>query len=140
MRDRYPLSTAVENGIDVLNCTVFNAATSHPNACITNVAIVFPTYLTYIQNSEKLLWETKLILLRGRLTHRQPTGSLSAISILVSAVSLHSPWKMKSSIAQLAYPTWLAMASIRVSGTGNSSSSTAADIFASNLANEVKPL
>jgi hypothetical protein len=29
-----------------LKCTVFMAATSHPNDCMTNVAMVFPTYLT----------------------------------------------------------------------------------------------
>ena len=30
---------------DVLNCTVFNAATSHPSDCKLNTAILLPTYL-----------------------------------------------------------------------------------------------
>ena len=31
--------------VEVLNWTVLSAATSQPRDCITNVAIVFPTYL-----------------------------------------------------------------------------------------------
>ena len=36
----------------VLYCTVFNAATSHPKACMTNAAIVFPTWLCRVRPVE----------------------------------------------------------------------------------------
>lgn len=37
-----------QKGKSILNWTVFNAATSHPKACITKVAIVLPTYLHWL--------------------------------------------------------------------------------------------
>ena len=37
--------------IDLLKCTVFNAATSHPSDCNTKVAIVLPTYLMTMSNA-----------------------------------------------------------------------------------------
>lgn len=37
--------------VGLLKCTVFNAATSHPNDCNTKVAIVLPTYLMMIMSN-----------------------------------------------------------------------------------------
>ena len=40
---RYTASLLLTVGL--LKCTVFSAATSQPSDCITNVAMVLPTYL-----------------------------------------------------------------------------------------------
>lgn len=60
--------------IVVLNCTVFNAATSHPNDCMTNAAMVLPTYLVCRQARLVQLLRLYSML---QLTHRLPWIAVS---------------------------------------------------------------
>jgi hypothetical protein len=87
---------------DLLKCTVFNAATSHPSDCNTKVAIVLPTYLMTMS--------------------KYCCPKLGIIAIDNSPIN-HLHVSQQGSLRcglERRNPTWLAIAKTRVSGIGKS--------------------
>ena len=63
------------------------AATSQPSDCITNTAMVFPTYLSSHLVDEGQSWSER------KLTHRQPYGNVSLVQEAgLVMVSIHG-WR-----------------------------------------------
>lgn len=64
-----------ESKDDVLKCTVFKAATSHPMDCMTNVAMVFPTWLADVRSFKLCLHRCTVV-----HTHRRPDSRLAGLN------------------------------------------------------------
>jgi hypothetical protein len=79
---------------NILNCTVFNAATSQPSDCITKPAIVLPTYLATLSlQSQKFAQSFHLPV--DNLGHINVSSSQALAVILVS---LHD-WRQQERVS-----------------------------------------
>jgi hypothetical protein len=88
--------------VGLLKCTVFNAATSHPNDCNTKVAIVLPTYLMTMSNA----------VARSR-------GIIAIDNSPINHLHVSQQGSPRCGLERR-NPTWLAIAKTRVSGIGKS--------------------